>query len=83
MKNLFNIFLLFLLVTFTFSLDKWDSWRDNLKNLKCPEGTQRGCAALGRKTICRCVQKCKEDEYIQCHSLSPQRIRCSCNKRFD
>ena len=74
MKNLLIIFLLFLLATFTFSLDDWRN------NIDCPKGTQKGCAALGRKTICRCVKKiCKEDEYMICNS---EPFICSCLKRF-
>ena len=76
MKNIFIIFLLFLLATFTFSLNDWRI------NKKCPEGTQIGCAPLGRKSVCRCAQKCKEDEYIQCGLITLSMISCSCHKRF-
>ena len=77
MKNIFIIFLLFLLVTFTFSLDNW------LVDEKCPEGTERGCAAFGRKTICVCARKCKKDEFIQCGLHTFNKIRCSCEKKFN
>ena len=80
MKNLYIIYLLFLLVTVTFSLDN----RNYLGDKKCPKGTQIGCAAFGPiKSICRCVQKCKEDEYNQCSFISVRILNCHCQKRFN
>ncbi len=76
MKNLLYIFLLFLLVTFTFSFDNYKLDR------KCPEGSERGCAAWGRKTICTCTKKCKEDEYNQCYLGGIRRVICNCDKRY-